>query len=174
MKKAGYIALIVGFLSASYVAVLDPQITNWLWFLPAAALAAVGVVIIRQAHSSAQRDSTLMAGNRRELAESMANIVANLEKLEAGKTEIPPFEMRFEIDRLFREDLRRFADARKTLIGMYGMQTYADIVSDFAAGERYLNRVWSASADGYIDEVHTYVTRALNQFRHARGQLDAL
>ena len=174
MIKAGYIALIAGFLSASYVAVLDPQVTHWPWFLTAAAIATVGVLLIRQAHNSAQRDSTLMAGNRRELTDSLASIVGNLEKLEAGKQDIPPFEMRFEIDRLFREDLRRFADARKTLIGMYGMQTYADIVSDFAAGERYLNRVWSASADGYIDEVHTYVTRALNQFRHARGQLDAL
>ena len=34
----------------------------------------------------------------------------------------------------------------------------------FAAGERYLNRVWSASADGYIDEVNEYLEKAKDQF----------
>ena len=37
-------------------------------------------------------------------------------------------------------------------------------MSSFAAGERYLNRVWSASADGYIDEVNTYIEKAREQF----------
>lgn len=34
----------------------------------------------------------------------------------------------------------------------------------FAAGERYLNRVWSASTDGYIEEAHRYIERATRQF----------
>jgi hypothetical protein len=37
-------------------------------------------------------------------------------------------------------------------------------MNSFAAGERYLNRVWSASADGYIDEVNTYIEKAKEQF----------
>jgi len=37
-------------------------------------------------------------------------------------------------------------------------------MSCFAAGERYLNRVWSASADGYIDEVNAYLDKAQAQF----------
>ncbi len=46
-------------------------------------------------------------------------------------------------------------------------------MSDFAAGERYLNRVWSASADGYVEEAKSYIHRALIQFQHARTKLDA-
>jgi len=38
------------------------------------------------------------------------------------------------------------------------------VMSSFAAGERYLNRVWSASADGYIDEVNAYLDKAREQF----------
>jgi len=38
------------------------------------------------------------------------------------------------------------------------------VMSCFAAGERYLNRVWSASADGYIDEVNAYLVKAQEQF----------
>ncbi len=42
-------------------------------------------------------------------------------------------------------------------------------MSAFAAGERYINRVWSASTDGYEDEVRRYLERALNQFIDAEG-----
>jgi hypothetical protein len=40
-------------------------------------------------------------------------------------------------------------------------------MSAFAAGERYINRVWSASTDGYVDEVCNYLDRATQQFREA-------
>jgi hypothetical protein len=47
---------------------------------------------------------------------------------------------------------------------VFGIQNYADVMSNFAAGERYINRVWSASTDGYVDEVHKYLERARAQF----------
>ena len=50
------------------------------------------------------------------------------------------------------------AEADKCLIA------YGEVMTDFAAAERYLNRVWSASADGYIDEVNEYLEKASNQF----------
>ncbi len=61
------------------------------------------------------------------------------------------------IDELFPGDLNTFVEARETIPHVYGLQAYADVMSHFAAGERYLNRVWSASADGYVDEVRTYL-----------------
>ncbi len=53
----------------------------------------------------------------------------------------------------------------------YGLQAYADIMSSFAAAERYLNRCWSASADGYVDEVHTYLDRAAAQFQESQAKI---
>jgi len=50
----------------------------------------------------------------------------------------------------------------------FGLQAYADIMSAFAAGERYINRVWTASADGYVDEVMSYLDKAQRQFAEAR------
>ena len=44
-------------------------------------------------------------------------------------------------------------------------------MSHFAAGERYINRVWSASADGYDDEAETYLKKAAGQFDEAKQQL---
>lgn len=91
--------------------------------------------------------------------------------LDAGKADIPPYELRFEIDRRFRTDLNRFVAARESLVHIYGLQAYADIMSAFAAGERYLNRVWSASADGYVDEAREYIGRAREQFVDAKSRL---
>ena len=60
------------------------------------------------------------------------------------------------------------------MIQVFGMQKYADVVSAFAAGERYINRVWSASTDGCEEEVHRYLERAANQFREALNLFSAL
>jgi hypothetical protein len=59
------------------------------------------------------------------------------------------------------------------MVHLFGLQTYADIMSNFATGERYINRVWSASADGYKSEADSYLSRAAEQFRNAQAQLGA-
>ena len=60
------------------------------------------------------------------------------------------------------------------MIDAFGLQGYADVMSELAAGERYVNRVWSASTDGYIDEVLTFLERAREQFHSARERLTVL
>ena len=52
---------------------------------------------------------------------------------------------------------------RESIAHSYGLQAYAEVMNRFAAGER-LNRVWSASTDGYIEEAHRYIERATRQF----------
>ncbi len=81
--------------------------------------------------------------------------------------------MRNAIDDKLRNDLRRFADARESMVHLYGLQTYADIMSDFAAGERYVNRVWSAAADDYEAEALAYLHKAQAQFKDATERLEA-
>ena len=72
--------------------------------------------------------------------------------------------MRHRIDELFIDDIDKFVDARESIAHRYGLAAYGEVMSTFAAGERYLNRVWSASADGYIDEVNAYLEKAREQF----------
>jgi hypothetical protein len=108
------------------------------------------------------------------LGDSLRNIQSNLEEICSRKSDLPVYEARFEIDRLFREDLNNFANARESMIHVFGMQNYADVMSAFAAGERYINRVWSASTDGYVDEVHQYLEKARNQFAEAYGLFEQL
>ena len=47
-------------------------------------------------------------------------------------------------------------------------------MTSFATGERYLNRVWSASADGYVDEVALYMPQVHAQFSDCLDKLKNL
>lgn len=172
MNGLGFLLLAAGFLAGAYATALDVEATNWTMFVPAALAAIAGVFLIKRQASGVATSQSVLTANRTELSESLGNIVRNLDELIGAGTEVPGEELRTEIDQRLREDLRRFADARESLVHLYSLQTYADIMSEFAAGERYVNRVWSASADGYDSEARTYLERAVRQFRAAIKQLE--
>ena len=115
----------------------------------------------------------MLEANRTELHDSLANISAHLDELKALTPGMETAQIHLEVDDRLRNDLRRFAEARESLIHLFDMQTYADIMSEFAAGERYINRVWSASADGYRGETIRYLDKASGQFHEALSRLNA-
>jgi len=75
------------------------------------------------------------------------------------------------IDEELMPDIHDFVEARESMIPHLGMQSYANIMSPFANGERLLNRAWSASADGYVDEVRTCIQGARAELEKAQGLL---
>lgn len=170
MKGFGYFLLAAGFLAGAYVTALDVENVNWATFGAAAAAAVAGLVMFKRQASALARSTELLELNRGELRESIQNIVRDLEDLNGGKAK-EGAALRDKIDLKLRNDLRRFADARESMVHLFGLQTYADIMSSFAAGERYINRVWSASADGYNEEASTYLKKAASQFAEAQKQL---
>lgn len=170
-QRLGYALIIAAFLAGAFLASLHAREIDWLYFLPVLAVGAVGVVILRRAQHAAVSSSEVVDENRQVLEQCLDRIAGELDEMDGNRDAIPPYELRFEIDRRFRDDLMRFADARMTLAHLFGLQKYADIMSHFAAGERYLNRVWSASADGYQDEALTYISKARTQFHDAKRLL---
>jgi hypothetical protein len=78
------------------------------------------------------------------------------------------------IGREFPRDLDAFVQARESVAHRFGLQAYAEVMNPFAAGERYLNRVWSTSTDGYVDEAHRYIDMAREQFESALAEFRAL
>ena len=174
MKGLSIILVFGAFLAGSFLSVLDPYEMNWTLMIPTLVIGAVGLYLYKTTLHAETRSSHKLSGNIDILGNSLANIVTKLEPLHAGKEDLPVYEARFEIDKLFRDDLANFAEARESMIHVFGIQNYADVMSGFAAGERYLNRVWSASTDGYIDEVKLYLDRALSQFREAREHFEQL
>jgi hypothetical protein len=174
MKALSLILIIASFLAGAFLSVLDPRTVAWTYMLPVLAVGVVGLVLYRRAHHGEARAGHRLAGNIDTLGRSLDNILSNLQALNARGDDLPVHEARFEIDRLFREDLNNFAEARESMVHVFGMQNYADVMSNFAAGERYINRVWSASTDGYIDEVRSYLARAMEQFTEGRRHFNEL
>jgi hypothetical protein len=170
MKRIAYFLLGAGFLLGAYATSLDVQDVQWNLFVIAAIASIAGVVIVKRADSAQARAGDVLETNRSELVESIGNIVRDLAEMTDG--EMARGEaLRDWIDSKLRPDLRRFVEARESMVHLYSLQTYADIMSEFAAGERYINRVWSASADGYVEEAERYLKRAAAQFADAQKQL---
>jgi len=170
MKNLGYFLVIAGFLGGAFATSLDVQNVNWALFGVTALAAVVGLGIYKQQIGSMARSESVLESNRIELRESIANVVIDLRDINEGELTRGAV-LRNRIDLKLRDDLRRFADARESMVHLFGLQTYADIMSHFATGERYINRVWSASADGYDEEADAYLIKAVEQFDEARKQL---
>ena len=141
MKIIGFCLLIAGFLAGAYSTALDIEATNWSYFVPAAVIAIVGVILIKRDASGQATSEKVLAANRSELTESLANIVSNLDELIGAGNSVSIEHLRDEIDARLRNDLRRFADARESMVHLFSLQIYANIMSNFATGERYVNRV---------------------------------
>ncbi|MCH9693939.1 MAG: hypothetical protein K0U72_05475 [Gammaproteobacteria bacterium] len=170
MKNLGFLLITVGFLVGAFATSLDVQNVNWMVFGSGAIAAIAGLYIFKRQASAHARSESVLQSNRSELTESIQNIVRDLEAMTSGAV-AHGAALREKIDMHLRADLRRFADARESMVHLFGLQAYADIMSHFAAGERYINRVWSASADGYDEEAETYLKKAAGQFDEARSQL---
>ena len=172
MKQIGYLLLAGGFVVAAYATALDTVATNWNLFVPAALAGMAGVFSIKRHERGEARSEQVLTANRAELNESLGNIVSKLEQMNEAGDAISTEDLRAEVDSRLRDDLRRFADARESMVHLFGLQAYANVMSDFAAGERYVNRVWSASADGYDGEARRFLGKAEAQFRAASQQLE--
>jgi uncharacterized protein YutE (UPF0331/DUF86 family) len=191
MKWIGFLLVTVGFIAAALATVVDQSAiksadsaiaadesaiegadsttadespVKWLWYIPALAVGVIGVVMVRTVDARQSKTEHHVAANIETVESSLQRIAANLDKLNAEKHSVNTYDMRYKIDELFMDDLEQFVDARQSIVHRYGLAAYGEIMSSFAAGERYLNRVWSASADGYIDEVNEYLEKAKDQF----------
>lgn len=164
MKKLGYLMITVGFLAGSLVAIVDKEHVRWAHFSAAMAVGVAGVAFVRTSQRRKSKAEGELVSSMEFLEASLNRIVENITRLNAEKLDINTYDVRHQIDELFIEDLTTFVQARESIAHAYGLAVYGDVMSSFAAGERYLNRVWSASADGYIDEVNTYIDKAREQF----------
>lgn len=171
MKKIGYFLIVIGFFAAAFVSVRQELDVNWLFFSLALIVGVLGVFFVRLSLHRSRRSRDKIASSLNDIENAISKIVINITNLSSQKQSINVYDIRSRIDELFSSDFERFVDARQSIAHRYGLQNYADVMNHFAAGQRYLNRVWSASADGYIDEAHTYIDKASEQFSLARQKI---
>jgi len=173
-KALGYLLIVGGFLGGALTAVLETREVPWGRFIVAIIVGVVGVFVVQLATRRAAREEDKLTANIQNIHQSLSQVVENITALNQEKESINPYDFRHRIDELFPVDLTTFVEAREAISHLYGLQSYADVMSIFSSGERHLNRVWSASADGYIHECHNYIEKAREQFSDALEKLKAL
>ena len=174
MRYAGFFLTSAGFIVGSYFLVLDKVEVDWPGFLVGIAIGISGVIFLRlNAHKEKTQASRLVE-DVAVLAESLKRIVDNMNELESKKDAINVYDLGKWIDERFPEDIERFINARESITHAYSLPDYAAVMNPFAAGERHLNRVWSCSVDGYINEAHASIGRSREQFVAAQKRLAAL
>lgn len=135
-------------------------------FLVGAGLAIVGLVGWRRDRArQAAADATASGGGDPvALLQSMLPPArALLDDLSALKHA----EVCDRIDALLEGYVLPFAEVRQRIVDRFGMEKGAEILVVVAYGERMLNRVWSAAADGHLPEATSVYPDALQAFEEA-------
>ena len=175
IKPIAYGMVTVGFVGASLASVLETETLVWWHYAVCLGVGIAGVILIRSHTRQVQTEPNALAGNMKSLIECMTRVVEKCRDYQgASLTPETCLGMHGTIDRIFVEDLRDFAGARESITHLHGLSAYADVMSSFATGERYLNRVWSASADGYVDEVALFMPKVQTQFTECLDKLRKL
>lgn len=171
MRALGLLLTTAGFVAGAFVAVIDPGQIAWGLFAAAVAVGALGVGVMRFATKKATSDEGLVRGRLEDVESSLAEMVVLSKRVAAEYEPRRVYELPDLLDETFDNLINKFVEAREAIAHRYGVDAYAEVMSDFAAGERYLNRVWSAAAEGYVDEADKYLTEASLAFAAASDAL---
>ncbi len=167
MRKAGLFLFLAGFLAGAFVNVQQRATISWLHYGAACALSIAGVVLLRFTSRGAATEENVLKQNMQLVLSSLEQLQSKLHKLNQTRDEVGVYGICNHIDNELMVVLSNFVAARETVIQKYGLDTYARMMDAFAGGERALNRAWSASADGYIDEAWSSLDRAERGFETA-------
>lgn len=178
MKNLGLILLGVGFFASAFFTVrqsdgagLRWETVEWPYYSITFILGVVGVVLLRISVKSAGTKTEKLHADLKSLDDNLQWLNEKLGTLQGRREEIGVYGIHNAIDDELAGHLGEFADSRESMIHAYGLHEYASVMDRFARGERQINRAWSASADGYIDEVWLSLDRAQEHFRQAESTL---
>jgi hypothetical protein len=174
VKLLGFILVASGFLAGAYFLTGVGGKVIGAGFITSFLAALAGVVILRSATRKRKGAKEKVTAEVKTTEETLSFLAEGVERLLAEKDSVNVYDLSKEIDSRFNEALERFVEARESIAVAYGLPAYASVMSHFAAGERYLNRVWSCSVDGYIDEAHAYLGHARDQFVEGYKKLSGL
>jgi hypothetical protein len=166
MRLFGQFLLWAGFLAAAYSAVCRLEQADdkwatipWPWYAAGMLMGITGIVLLRLAMRQGHSDDAKTAAEYSVVRQSLETISIVVGRL-CDQTEHLPSAVLRCIDDQCAEPFTAFADSRSSLVRKFGLKVYADVMTEFASAERYVNRSWSAAADGYIDEVKASLLRA--------------
>lgn len=144
---------------------------DWIFGLSVIGLLA-GAFMLRSASRTALAGASAAGANgrgavdgRRALEDAREAVAALNTELAATRANSGDVKQRLRLilerlTALQEGPLANFIADRPRLINKMGLAGYAALMDRFAAGERQINRAWSAAADGYLEEAEACVAEA--------------
>lgn len=176
----GQILLWLGCLGGALATVSRLEVSNAPWqtipwglYLTSLAVGTAGVVMLRRQRTVTRIASAAASGDLAALVETLTSASREVHELGKRLDDMTCEEVLVFIDDRCVPLFNEFADARLILSHRFGTRVYADVMTEFASGERYLNRAWSAAADGYVDEVKRSIAAAASFMSAAEKALPA-
>jgi hypothetical protein len=180
VRLTGHILLWLGFFVGAFYMVRSVEVEgnpwstiDWRFYIGAVVVGCIGVVILQVTARSAGTQSHKLDEDMQTLTQTLNRVLEKLDAMIVERETVSVFAIHEWIDRELAVDLGKFADARKAMMHRFGLPAYAGIMTEFATAERSINRAWSASADGYIDEVWLSLDRAQRRMHRAKELFDA-
>ena len=175
----GQICLWLGFLAAALASVLNLERDTdvwwtipWIHYMGAMLVGVAGVIMLRMSASQFREDTDRTDADFSTISGSLTELLSRVSELNKRVESMRPVEIVNFIDDKCSQPFADFADSRSALSNRYDLQFFADVMTQFASAERYINRAWSAGADGYIDEVISSVKIALAHLEKCQLLLD--
>jgi hypothetical protein len=178
-RVLGHVLLWTGFLAGAFVSVRRAEVSadpwssiSWPAYGLALSIAVCGVVLLRVTKRGLDGKTVAGAAAIDQLFEILQRLSQTVEGWRTRYASLSVYDIHQLIDSEAADDLRQFADLREAMIAAYGLDHYARVMTEFALAERTINRAWSASADGYVDEVAQCLEHAALHLAAATGWLD--
>ncbi len=172
IRLVGHVLLWCGFLGGSFATVQHVELAHdkwntiqWSLYAMALAVGIVGVIILRVTQKQTATHSDKLDSDIKVLEVSVRDLLNRLSELIKNRQQTDVFAVHKLIDSRLMESIGDFVESREAAIHSFGLGQYAELMTDFSVAERNINRAWSASADGYIDEVWASLDRAENKLQ---------
>ena len=138
-------------------------------FLAGALLAAVGLALWRRATAATARAEAASSESANDPYALLSGIIEPINALKDDLDGLDAQTLGARIDELLNEFVLPFAEVRQVLVNRLGMEKGAEVLVVVAFGERLLNRVWTAAADGHLPEAKACFPEAYEAFTEAHA-----
>jgi hypothetical protein len=173
----GFIIFAIGIVIAIMGAAKVPaEGSDWpdtlVLFSVGSVIAIIGLSLWRMAVNKANAEEA-DADDNKDPATLLADLMIPLQKFAEDISELDTENVTKRVDDLLDNYVLPFAEVRHRIINKLGMDKGAEILVVVAYGERMLNRVWSAAADGHLPEANSCLPEAVEAFVEAQKLIEA-
>lgn len=143
----------------------------WPAYIAGLVTGLIGVILLRTAPAPAELASNDQGESLRSPSVLLSLVLERMTELAEKLPDMTPEAVVDYIDEQCVGACNDFAEQREDLRTQHGLELFAAIMTEFASGERQMNRVWSAAADGYMEEAWRSARSSAEYFAAANAIL---